>query len=83
MQPNVGLQLSVVQPFRSSQEMAVPALQTPAWHVSPPLHTSPSAHDVPSVTAAVWQPRVGLQKSPVHGLPSPQESGVPAVHEPA
>jgi hypothetical protein len=46
------------------------------------LQTFASAHDVPFATGVVVQPVDALQPSVVHGLPSLQTSGVPAVHEP-
>jgi hypothetical protein len=76
------LQLSVVHTLPSLQTSGVPATHILAWHVSLPLHTVPSAHDEPSGRGAVRQPATGLQLSVVHGLPSLQVRGVPAVHTP-
>ena len=50
---------------------------------SAPLQALPSLHDVPFATAVLLQPVVGLQVSVVHGLPSLQLSGDPAVQAPA
>jgi len=66
----------------SLQLSAVPAVHTPLWQVSSPLHGLPSAHDDPLGTGALWQPVAGLQLSVVHGLPSLQVTGVPAVQTP-
>jgi hypothetical protein len=79
-QPSTGSQTSFVQGLPSSQLGGVPGAQTPAWQVSIPLQTVPSSHDVPFGTAACWQPVVVLHVSVVHGLPSSQLGGVPAVH---
>ncbi len=53
-------------------------MHAPAWHLSPTVHAEPSLH--------VWvssfvktQPLAGLHVSTVHGLPSLQASGVPAM----
>src|SRR5262249_60993987 len=43
--PALGSQLSVVQGSPSSQLSGVPAVQTPARHVSTPLQMLPSLHD--------------------------------------
>src|SRR5262245_11675178 len=43
--PDVGSQLSTVQRSPSSQFSGVPAVQTPARHVSMPLQMLPSLHD--------------------------------------
>src|SRR6266403_2191150 len=40
--PATGSHVSVVQTFLSSQLSAVPAVHTPALHVSAPLHAFPS-----------------------------------------
>jgi hypothetical protein len=80
--PSIGSQLSAVQGLPSSQLSGVPPWQTPLWQVSAPLHTLPSEHDAPFAIAACTQP-LAPQPSRVHGLPSSQLSGVPAVHTPA
>jgi hypothetical protein len=46
------------------------------------LHTLASGHEEPSGRGEVRQPTVGLQLSVVHGLPSLQARGVPAMHMP-
>jgi hypothetical protein len=72
-QPEVGLQVSVVQTLLSLQLSAVPALQTPdGLQISLPLQTSPSLHDVPTATGVFTQPPCALQESAVHGLLSLQ-----------
>jgi hypothetical protein len=81
-QPVPGSQLSLVHTLPSLQFGAVPAVHVPLWQVSAPLQAFPSEHDVPFVTGAVVQPVPGSQPSVVHGLPSLQTSGVPAVHVP-
>src|SRR5262245_4697470 len=43
--PDLGSQLSTVQRSPSSQSSGVPAVQTPARHVSMPLQMLPSPHD--------------------------------------
>src|SRR4029450_5260599 len=43
--PDAGAQLSMVQGSPSSQSSGVPAVQTPARHVSTPLQMLPSPHD--------------------------------------
>jgi hypothetical protein len=55
--PVAGLQPSAVQTLPSLQLGAVPAVQTPAWHVSAPSQASPSLHDVPFRTGVVVQPK--------------------------
>jgi hypothetical protein len=71
-----------VQALPSLQLSVVPAAQVPLWHVSVPLQTFASAHGVPLVTGLVVQPKVALQPSVVHTLPSLQTSAVPAVQVP-
>jgi len=83
VQPLTGLQPSVVQTLLSLQSSGVPAVHTPLWQRSSPLQTLASAHDEPLGTGAAWQPRVGLQLSVVHTLPSLQTGGAPAVQTPA
>jgi len=82
-QPVTASQVSVVHAFPSLQLSGVPAVHTPAWHVSAPLHTVASAHDVPLATGECWQPATASQPSVVHGFPSLQLRGVPAAHTPA
>ena len=79
-QPDVGLQLSVVQAFESLQLSAVPAAHVPLWQVSAPLHTVVSAHDVPFVTAVFRQPKTGSQLSVVQTFESLQFGAVPGAH---
>jgi hypothetical protein len=67
-QPVVGSQVSVVQGFPSLQLSAVPAMQTPARHVSVPSQTFPLLQSVPSATAVYWHPEPETQVSVVHGL---------------
>src|SRR5262245_10677401 len=45
LHPDVGSQLSTVQGSPSSQSSGVPAVQTPARHVSTPLQMLPSPHE--------------------------------------
>src|SRR5262249_232289 len=80
--PFTGSHEAIVQGLLSLQLSAVPAVQTPLWHVSLPLQTVPSAHDVPFGAFACWQPFTGSQESTVHGLPSLQLGPVPAVQTP-
>src|SRR6266446_9945030 len=82
LQPVAGSHVSVVHAFASSHFSAVPAVHTPAWHVSTPLHTFPSLHEVPLATAACWQPCTGSHVSVVQGLLSLQLGSVPAVQMP-
>jgi len=57
-------------------------LQRPFWQVST-VHALPSfVHAVPFSTFVCVQPVAGLQPSVVHGLPSLQPSGGPAVQLP-
>ena len=46
--------------------------QVPSRQVSSPLQALPSLQIVPSATTTCWQPRVGSQRSAVHGLRSSQ-----------
>jgi hypothetical protein len=80
--PSTASHESAVQTLPSSQASGVPGVHAPAWQVSAPLHTVPSAQLVPFATAALWHPSTGSQLSAVHGLPSSQASGVPAVQLP-
>jgi hypothetical protein len=50
-QPVTASHVSVVHGSPSLQLSAVPAAQTPFWHVSAPLQTFPSLHEVPAATA--------------------------------
>ena len=47
--PNTGSQVSTVQGFPSSQLNGVPAVQTPARHISMPLQMLLSLHDASEV----------------------------------
>jgi hypothetical protein len=60
----------------------MPGTQALFWQVSIPLQAFPSEHDVPLATAVCWQPATASQPSTVHGLPSLQLGGVPAVQVP-
>jgi hypothetical protein len=82
-QPLAGLQPSVVQALPSLQTSGVPPLHVPLWQLSAPLQALPSRQGVPLARGAFAQPKTALQVSPVHGLPSPQASGVPAAQAPA
>jgi hypothetical protein len=81
-QPEVGLQVSVVQTLESLQLRGVPAVQVPLWQVSAPLHTLVSAQAVPSGRAVLAQPVVTLHESVVQTLESSQLRGVPALQMP-
>ena len=81
-QPCAGSHASVVQESLSLQFGAVPALQAPAWQVSPPLHWLPSLHEAPSALLVNVQPLDGLHESLVHGFTSLHVSGVPAAQAP-
>jgi hypothetical protein len=50
----------------AGQIVGLPAVQTPAWHVSPCVHASPSEHVVPSGTGMI----VHLPETGSHGLTS-------------
>jgi hypothetical protein len=80
--PVVGLQLSAVQAFPSTQLRGVPGLQVPAWQVSAPLHALPSEHAWPFATAVFWHPETALHESVVQGFESLQLSAVPAAQTP-
>src|SRR2546427_660780 len=82
-QPVTGSQVSAVHGLASLQLRAVPAVQTPAWHVSAPWHALPSLHDVPFASAAGRHPAPGWHASAVHGWLSLQLRAPPAVHTPA
>jgi hypothetical protein len=65
-----------------TQATAVPALQTPVWHVSTPLQRLPSSQFEPlAVFVCVTTPVDLLQVSMVHGLPSSRVSA-PGRHVP-
>jgi ABC-type glucose/galactose transport system permease subunit len=81
--PFTGSQVSVVHGLLSLQLRAVPAVHTPAWHVSAPLHAFPSLQEVPLRSAVCWHPAIGSQVSVVQKLLSLQSRGVPATHTPA
>ena len=60
----------------------MPAVQTPAWHVSPRSHAFPSLHDVPFVTGlCVHAPPE--HASAVHGFPSSQDPEQPPPSDPS
>src|SRR5437870_13749641 len=67
LQPATGSQVSVVHGLASAQVSAVPAVHTPAWHVSVPLHAFPSLHEVRSDAGRCWQPATGWHVSVVQG----------------
>jgi hypothetical protein len=73
-------QLSAVQGFPSSQ-LTAPDAQPPPEHASPTVQAFPSEHM--AVLLVKEHPVTGSQLSSVHGLPSLQTSGVPAVQVPA
>ncbi len=79
-QPIAASQLSVVQPFASSQFGALPGLQVP------PAQLSPTVHALPSLQVAVLlvyvQPEAGAQASFVQPLPSLQTTAAPGWHAP-
>lgn len=54
----------------------------PPSQVSVPLHKLPSLHEVPAGRGVNEQPDCARQLSVVHGLPSLQVKGVPAVQVP-
>jgi hypothetical protein len=62
-QPLLGLQLSSVQGFLSSQLRLLPAVHTPALQASPTLHTEPSASQPPPSFCATYPhlPALGSQ----------------------
>jgi hypothetical protein len=71
VQPEVGLQPSVVHGFESLQTTGVPAVHAPLWQVSAPLQRFPSEHAAPfGRTALVHAPDVHV--SVVHGFESSQ-----------
>jgi len=77
-QPVDGLHESFVHACWSSQLRAAPGTHAPLTHLSPTVQAEPSLQ-VSVLSFVNTQPLVGLQLSAVHGLPSLQESGVPAV----
>ena len=72
-----------MQTLPSLQLSALPAVHTPAWHVSAPLHTLRSRHGVPLSTGVCRQPKTASHVSVLQTLPSSQLSGVPAAQAPA
>ena len=77
--PVATSQLSLVQPFVSSQFLAAPGLH------APPLQTSPTVHALASSQAALLDvdlqaPVVGSHASSVHKLPSLQSVALPDWH---
>ena len=80
--PVAALQLSLVQPFLSSQLLAGPPTQAPWAQVSPTVQALPSSHlaELPGC----WQsPVLPSHLSSVHGWLSLQSLVVPAAHLPA
>jgi hypothetical protein len=53
VQPDAGLQPSVVHTLPSLQVSGVPAVHTPLWQVSAPLQALPSGHAVPFARSAL------------------------------
>src|SRR5438093_388430 len=80
--PLSGSQVSGVQGLLSLQLSAVPAVQAPAWHVSPPSHPYALPLEVPLASAVCRQPASGSHVSVVHGLLSLQLRAAPAVQIP-
>jgi hypothetical protein len=74
-QPELGLQVSVVQPFPSLHTSGVPGWQLPPPHVSPVVHALPSLHE--AVLLTYEQPVAGMHESSVQALLSLQTTGVP------
>jgi hypothetical protein len=81
VQPDAGLQPSVVHWLPSSQMMPLP-VQAPETHWSPLLQALPSLQGRPFATGVTEQPVAGLQVSTVHALLSLHVTGEP-VHVPA
>jgi len=81
-QPATASHASTVHGSLSLQLSGVPGTQALFWQVSVPLQALPSEQDVPLATAVCWQPATASQPSTVHGLPSLQLGGVPAVQVP-
>jgi hypothetical protein len=79
-QPVVGLHVSVVQPFPSSQFGGGPPVQVPLTHVSPVVQALPSLQAFVLLTCL--QPTAGSHESVVHGFPSSQLSVGPPTHVP-
>jgi len=75
-QPLAGSQVSVVQPFPSSQLTGVPP-HCPEAQTSAPVQALPSSHAVPSATGVCAQPLAGLQVSVVQAFPSSQLTALP------
>ncbi len=74
------LQASVVQALPSEQAIAAPATHVLPAHLSFSVQGLLSLHG--DTLAACLQPAMGSQLSSVHGLPSSQLSGPPALHTP-
>jgi hypothetical protein len=78
VQPEAGLQPSVVHTLPSLQTSGVPAVHVPFWQVSAPLHAFVSAHAEPfGRTALLHTPEA--QVSVVHGFESLQSAAT--LHE--
>ena len=78
--PVTGLQFSVVQGFLSSQVLGPLGVQTPTLQISPTVQLLLSSHL--AVLKPCSQPAIASQLSSVHGLPSSQLIGLPALHKP-
>jgi hypothetical protein len=81
-EPVAASQLSVVQVLPSSQVLAVPAVHTPAWHLSA-VQRFASTSQLPVLLAVCLQPVTGSQLSSVHGSPSLQSVLPVPAHVPA
>jgi hypothetical protein len=81
-QPDVALQLSVVQSLLSLQLGGAPAVHDPLWQVSTPLQALPSLHEEPFASAVFTQPVAALHVSEVQTLLSLQLGAVPAEQVP-
>jgi hypothetical protein len=67
----------------SLQSLGVPAVQVPAWQLSPTVQASPSLHAVPLESAGLEQlPVAESQRSCVQALLSPQFLAAPGVQVP-
>ena len=82
--PVAELQLSVVQVLLSLQLTAVPAEQTPLWHVSAPLQRSASAQLVPLALLVTGQIPVAGSQAPtvVQAVAAGHVTAVPAEQTP-
>jgi hypothetical protein len=69
-QPVLGLQLSIVQSFLSSQSSTAPGMQLPLWQASPCVQTLLSVQGMLSGTGLCTHAPAPLQRSLVHALPS-------------